>query len=52
MTLPLSPRMSYGQMRMALYDVAPDLHVASAWLPGKLDGIYCLATNTDRKSVV
>ena len=44
--LPLSPRMSYGQMRMALYDVAPDLHVASAWLPGKLDGIYCLATNT------
>ena len=34
------------QMRMALYDVAPDLHVASAWLPGKLDGIYCLATNT------
>lgn len=39
--LPLSPRMSYGQMRMALYDVAPDLHVASAWLPGKLDGIYC-----------
>ena len=46
MTLPLSPRMSYGQMRMALYDVAPDLHVASAWLPGKLDGIYCLATNT------
>ena len=38
--------MSYGQMRMALYDVAPDLHVASAWLPGKLDGIYCLATNT------
>lgn len=46
MTLPLPPRMSYGQMRMALYDVAPDLHVASAWLPGKLDGIYCLATNT------
>lgn len=44
--LPLSPRMSYGQMRMALYDVAPDLHVASARLPGKLDGIYCLATNT------
>ena len=29
--------MSYGQMRMALYDVAPDLHVASAWLPGKLE---------------
>lgn len=37
--LPLSPRMSYGQMRMALYTVAPDL-------PGKLDGLYCLATNT------
>lgn len=44
--LPLSPRMSYGQMRMALYTVAPDLHVASARLPGKLDGLYCLATNT------
>lgn len=44
--LPLSPRMSYGQMRMALYQVAPDLHVASARLPGILDGIYCLATNT------
>ena len=44
--LPLSPRMSYGQMRMALYDVAPDLHVASARLPGKLDGVYCLSTNT------
>lgn len=28
--LPLSPRMSYGQMRMTLYQVAPDLHVASA----------------------
>ena len=37
--LPLSPRMSYGQMRMILYQVAPDLHVASARLPGKLDGI-------------
>ena len=46
MTLPLSPRMSYGQMRMALYQVAPDLHVASARLPGKLDGVYCLSTNT------
>lgn len=46
MTLPLSPRMSYGQMRMALYQVAPDLHVASARLPGRLDGVYCLATNT------
>ena len=44
--LPLSPRMSYGQMRMALYQVAPDLHVASARLPGKLDGVYCLSTNT------
>lgn len=44
--LPISPRMSYGQMRMALYNVAPDLHVASTRLPGKLDGIYCLATNT------
>ena len=44
--LPLSPRMSYGQMRMALYTGAPDLHVASARLPGKLDGLYCLATNT------
>ena len=44
--LPLSAHMSYGQMRMALYTVAPDLHVASARLPGKLDGIYCLATNT------
>lgn len=44
--LPLSPRMSYGQMRMALYGVAPDLTVSSALLPGKLDGIYCLATNT------
>lgn len=45
--LPLSPRMSYGQMRMALYQVAPDLHVASARLPGKLDGVYCLSTNTE-----
>ena len=36
--LPSSPRMSYGQMRMILYQVAPDLHVASARLPGKLDG--------------
>lgn len=45
-SLPLSPRMSYGQMRMALYQVAPDLHVASARLPGRLDGVYCLATNT------
>lgn len=44
--LPLSPRMSYGQMRMILYQVAPDLHVASARLPGKLDGVYCLSTNT------
>ena len=44
--LPISPRMSYGQMRMALYQAAPDLHVASARLPGKLDGIYCLSTNT------
>lgn len=44
--LPLPPRMSYGQMRMALHDVAPDLHAASAWLPGRLDGIYRLATNT------
>lgn len=44
--LPISPRMSYGQIRMALYQVAPDLHVASTRLPGKLDGIYCLATNT------
>lgn len=44
--LPLSPRMSYGQMRMALYQVAPDLHVASARLPGRLDGVYCLSTNT------
>lgn len=25
--LPLSPRMSCGRMRMALYDVVPDLHV-------------------------
>lgn len=44
--LPVSPRMNYGQMRMALYKVAPDLQVSSALLPGKLDGIYCLATNT------
>lgn len=44
--LPVSPRMNYGQMRMALYRVAPDLQVSSALLPGKLDGIYCLATNT------
>lgn len=44
--LPISPRMSYGQIRMALYQVAPDLHVASTRLPGKLDGIYCLTTNT------
>lgn len=44
--LPISPRMSYGQIRMALYNVAPDLHVASTRLPGKLDGLYCLATNT------
>lgn len=43
---PISPRMSYGQIRMALYQVAPDLHVASTRLPGKLDGIYCLTTNT------
>lgn len=44
--LPVSPRMNYGQMRMALYKVAPDLQVSSALLPGTLDGIYCLATNT------
>ena len=43
---PLSPRMSYGRMRMALYDVAPELNVSSALLPGILDGIYCLETNT------
>lgn len=30
--------MSYGQMHMALYNVAPDLQVSSAQLPGKLDG--------------
>lgn len=30
--------MSYGQMYMALYNVAPDLQVSSAQLPGKLDG--------------
>lgn len=44
--LPLSPRMSYGQMRMALYQVAPDLHVASARLPGKLDGAYTASPRT------
>ncbi|MFR8924906.1 MAG: ImmA/IrrE family metallo-endopeptidase [Bifidobacterium longum] len=33
-------------MRMALYDVAPELNVSSALLPGILDGIYCLETNT------
>lgn len=44
--LPVSPRMSYGQMRMALYGVAPELHVFSAQLPGKLEGIYCRETNT------
>lgn len=43
---PLSPRMSYGRMRMALYDVAQELNVSSALLPGILDGIYCLETNT------
>lgn len=37
--LPLSAHMSYGQMRMALYNVAPDLQVSPrAQLPGKLDG--------------
>ena len=46
MMLPLSPRMSYGQMRMALYDVAPELTVSSALLPGNMDGLYCRETNT------
>ena len=42
--LPLSPRMSYGQMRMALYTVAPDLHVASARLP--IRGLQVHSTGT------
>ena len=46
MMLPLSPRMSYGQMRRALYDVAPELTVSSALLPGNMDGLYCRETNT------
>lgn len=29
-----------------LYDAVPDLTVMSDLLPGKLDGIYCLDTNT------
>ena len=44
--LPMSPRMSYGQMRHVLSTAEPDLHVRSAQLPGKLDGLYCLSTNT------
>ena len=39
--LPISPRMSYGQMRHVLSTAEPDLHVRSAQLPGKLDGLYC-----------
>lgn len=42
--LPISPRMSYGQMRHVLSTAEPDLHVRSAQLPGKLDGLYCLST--------
>ena len=44
--LPVRAHDSYGGMRMALYHVAPELTVGSARLPGKLDGLYCLATNT------
>lgn len=44
--LPVSPRMSYGQMRLALYETAPELNVSSALLPGKMDGLYCQSTNT------
>ena len=44
--LPLSPHMSYGQMRMILYQVAPELTVGSAILPDDLNGIYRMATDT------
>lgn len=44
--LPLSPHMSYGQMRMILYQVAQELTVGSAILPDDLNGIYRMATDT------
>lgn len=45
-TLPVNPRDSYGRMRMSLYASAPSLTVMSDYLPGDLDGLYCLETDT------
>ncbi|NEG89799.1 ImmA/IrrE family metallo-endopeptidase [Bifidobacterium aerophilum] len=44
--LPVDPFQSYGRMRMALYETAPGLTVMSDLLPDKMDGVYCLETDT------
>lgn len=45
-TLPVDPMLSYGRMRMLLYQKIPDLTVMSDLLDGDLDGVYCAASNT------
>lgn len=44
--LPVRAHDSYGGMRMALYHVAPELTVGSAILPGDLNGVYRMDTDT------